>query len=323
MDKQILDWNDYIKTARQITAEGIVMLENKNNTLPYKKGTRLAVFGRIQTHYYKSGTGSGGMVSVDKVTGILDALKESGMVEINKELENTYIEWEKSNPFEEGIGWGNDPWSQKEMPVTKEFAAHIAEQSDAALVIIGRLAGEDKDNKDEAGSWRLSPEEENLLKVVRQTFKSFTVVLNTGNIIDPSFIDESKPDAVLLAWQGGMVGGYGVADIVTGKISPSGRLTDTIAYNIEDYPSHKYFGDKVRNFYSEDIYVGYRYFETFAKDKVRYPFGYGLSYTEFSIEPQDFATTTKAVSAVHKNAESIVSVPAARFKTKVTNTGNF
>ena len=323
MDKQILDWNDYILAARQVTAEGIVMLENKNGTLPYKQGTKLAVFGRIQTHYYKSGTGSGGMVSVDKVTGILDALKESGSVEINKELENTYIEWEKSNPFEEGVGWGNDPWSQKEMPVTKEFATHIAEQSDAALVIIGRLAGEDKDNKDEAGSWRLSPEEKNLLKVVRQTFKSFTVVLNTGNIIDPAFIDESKPDAVLLAWQGGMVGGYGVADIVTGKTSPSGRLTDTIAYKIEDYPSYKYFGNKERNFYSEDIYVGYRYFETFAKDKVRYPFGYGLSYTEFSIEPLDFSTTTKAVSAVLKNVESVLSVPVARFKAKVTNTGNF
>ena len=321
METQILDWNEYILAARQITTEGIVLLENKNQTLPLKKGTRLAVFGRIQNHYYKSGTGSGGMVNVDKITGIVDALKESGMVELNKELENTYAKWEEENPFEEGIGWGNDPWSQKEMPLSKEFVAHIASQSDAALVIIGRLAGEDKDNKDEAGSWRLSEEEENLLKNVREAFTSFTVVLNTGNIIDSSFIDTAKPDAVLLAWQGGMVGGYGVADILTGKASPSGRLTDTIAYNIEDYPSFKYFGNKERNFYSEDIYVGYRYFETVAKDKVRYPFGYGLSYTEFSIEPENFKTTTKAISAVLKNAESILSVPAAHFNVKVTNTG--
>jgi len=173
MSTQILDWNEYISAARQVAAEGIVLLENKNKTLPFNKGTKLAVFGRIQTHYYKSGTGSGGMVAVDKVTGILDALKECGMVEINKELENTYIEWEKENPFEEGIGWGKDPWSQKEMPLSQDFIKHIASQSDAALVIIGRTAGEDKDNKDEEGSWRLSAEEENLLKNVRQAFNPY------------------------------------------------------------------------------------------------------------------------------------------------------
>ncbi|NLK47018.1 MAG: beta-glucosidase [Treponema sp.] len=321
METQILNWNDYIQAARQVSTEGIVLLENRNETLPYKQGTKLAVFGRIQSHYYKSGTGSGGMVAVDKVINIVDALKESGSVKINEELENIYAEWEKTNPFEEGVGWGKDPWSQKEMVLSKELAERISSQSDAALVIIGRTAGEDKDNKDEAGSWRLTVEEENLLKTVRETFKSFTVVLNTGNIIDSSFVDFANPDAVLLAWQGGMIGGYGVADVLTGKCSPSGRLTDTIAYKIEDYPSHKYFGNKERNFYSEDIYVGYRYFETFAKDKVRYPFGYGLSYTDFSIEAKDFEIKSKAVSAVLKNAESILSVPAAHFKTIVTNIG--
>ncbi len=323
METQILDWNNYIKAARQVSTEGIVLLENKNKALPYKAGTRLAVFGRIQTHYYKSGTGSGGMVAVDKVTGILDALKECENIEINKELENIYLEWEKANPFEEGIGWGKDPWCQKEMAVTKELTDRIASKSDAALVIIGRTAGEDKDNKNEPGSWQLTQEEMNLLKTVRQSFKSVTVAFNTGNIMDMSFIDEIKPDAVLLAWQGGMAGGYGVADILTGKVSPSGRLTDTIACSIEDYPSHKYYGNKERNFYAEDIYVGYRYFETAAKDKVRYPFGYGLSYTNFDIEPKDFKITSKQVSAVLKNAETVLSVPAACFKVTVTNTGSF
>ena len=88
----------------------------------------------------------------------------------------------------------------------------------------------------------------------------------------------------MYVWQGGMIGGYGVVDLLTGKANPSGKLTDTIAYNIEDYPSHKNFGDLKRNFYKEDIYVGYRYFETFAKDSVMYPFGFGLSYSTFQID---------------------------------------
>lgn len=91
--------------------------------------------------------------------------------------------------------------------------------------------------------------------------------------------------AVLYGWQGGMVGGSGIADVLTGVVSPSGKLTDTIAYDIRDYPADSNFGDDNRNIYMEDIYVGYRYFETFAAKKVQYPFGYGLSYTTFNIKP--------------------------------------
>ncbi|MBQ5332520.1 MAG: fibronectin type III-like domain-contianing protein, partial [Oscillospiraceae bacterium] len=104
-------------------------------------------------------------------------------------------------------------------------------------------------------------------------------------IIDMSFVEKYSPDAVLYIWQGGMVGGLGTADVLTGKVSPSGKLPDTIARSVSDHPSDKYFGDNERNFYAEDIYVGYRYFETFAPEKVMYPFGFGLSYTEFEIKP--------------------------------------
>ena len=99
-----------------------------------------------------------------------------------------------------------------------------------------------------------------------------------------NWVDEYNPAAVLYVWQGGQEGGNGVIDVLTGRVNPSGRLTDTIAKSIEDYPSTKNFGNNEKNYYEEDIYLGYRYFETFAKEKVIYPFGYGLSYTSFEIE---------------------------------------
>ena len=283
----ILDWDEYIKTARNVVAEGCVLLENKDNTLPLKKGTRVSVFGRIQTHYYKSGTGSGGMVNVSKVIGIVDALKESDAVTVNEELLNTYLRWEESHPFDEGEGWGCEPWCQEEMPLDEQVVQKAANASDVAIVIIGRTAGEDQDASDTEGSYRLSKLEYNMLQTVRDHFDKMVVLLNVGGLIDMQFVDIYQPDAVMYVWQGGMIGGLGVADVLLGKKSPSGHLTDTIAYHVEDYPSHKNFGDANRNLYEEDIYVGYRYFETFAKEKVRYPFGYGLSYTSFEINASE------------------------------------
>lgn len=282
MNKMILDFDKYYETARKAVAEGQVLLRNENGVLPLKEHTQVAVFGRIQSHYYKSGTGSGGMVNVNKVTGILDALKQSEKVTVNKKLLKVYEEWEKEHPFDEGIGWGNEPWSQEEMPVPDALARDIAKETDTAIVIIGRTAGEDQDNLNRPGSFLLTKTEEEMLATVRRCFTKMIVVLNVGNIIDMSFEDTYKPDAVLYAWQGGMVGGLGTADVLTGIVNPSGKLTDTIAYSIEDYPSDANFGNQDKDFYEEDIYVGYRYFETAVKEKVRYPFGFGLSYTEFS-----------------------------------------
>lgn len=281
MEKIILDWNKYIAAARTAVAEGIVLLEN-NGALPLKKNENLAVFGRIQEHYYKSGTGSGGMVNVDKVWNITEGLVECG-ISLNEELRAEYAEWEKSHPFDPGVGWGGEPWSQEEMPLSDELAARSAEKSAAALCIIGRTAGEEQDATDTEGSYRLTATELDMLKKVRAHFKKMTVLLNVGGIIDMSFVSEVKPDAVLYAWQGGMAGGLGTADVLTGKVCPSGKLTDTIAKNVSDYPSAEHFGSAEREFYCEDVYVGYRYFETFSKDKVLYPFGYGLSYTKFEL----------------------------------------
>ena len=282
-----LDWNEYEKTARLCVAEGCVLLEN-NGVLPLKKNQKVSIFGRIQANYLKSGTGSGGKVNVDKVWNIGEALEKSGKVSVNKELENVYKKWIEKNPFDEGLGWGMEPWAQKEMPLSEKIVSDASAASDVALVMIGRTAGEDKDNSLTEGSYLLSEDEKNMLRLVRSGFDKMVVLLNVGNIIDMSFVDEFKPDAVMYIWQGGMVGCLGTADVLTGTVNPCGKLTDTIAYNMCDYPSDKWFGGENENFYCEDIFVGYRYFETFAKDKVRYPFGYGLSYSDFEILPKKF-----------------------------------
>lgn len=281
--KKILDWEKYIQLASETVAEGIVMLKNDNSVLPLKKDEIISVFGRIQLHYYKSGTGSGGMVNVSKVTSIVDGLLESG-VRLNEELLDVYKKWDTENPFDVGTGWGAEPWSQAEMPLDNNLVKKSAEKGDTAIVIIGRTAGEEQDVKYEAGSFLLTELEKDMLMKVRREFEKIIVLLNVGGLIDMNFIEDCKPDSILYVWQGGMTGGTGTAMVLTGEVSPSGKLPDTIAYSIEDYPSHKYFGGKNKNYYAEDIYVGYRYFDTFAPEKVRYPFGCGLSYTTFKTE---------------------------------------
>lgn len=293
--ERILDWNKYLDTAAKMVSEGIVMLKNENNALPLDTDKEVAVFGRIQFHYYKSGTGSGGMVNVTKVVNILDGLIDNG-VKVNEKLLGTYRKWDKENPFDLGEGWGGEPWSQKEMPLDEGLVKETAKSCETAIVIIGRTAGEEQDNRLEAGSYLLSDDEIAMLTVVRKHFKKVVLLLNVGNIIDMTDINRIAPDAVLYVWQGGMTGGKGTADVLTGKVSPSGKLPDTIAYKASDYPSDANFGrEENRDIYAEDIYVGYRYFETFAKEKVLYPFGFGLSYTEFEIKTEKAEITEGAV----------------------------
>lgn len=306
MSSRVLDFEKYTAKARQAVAEGQVLLLNQNHVLPLPKGSHVAVFGRMQLHYYKSGTGSGGMVNVNKVTGILEALEESEDVQVYEPLVGVYREWEKDHPFDEGVGWGNEPWSQEEMGLNEALVEEAAEKNEYAIVILARTAGEDKDNKMLEGAYCLTSIEEDMLQKVRKSFAKMIVLLNTGNIMDMSFMDQYRPDAVMYVWQGGMIGGFGTVDVLTGKVCPSGRLSDTIAAQMSDYPADPYFGGLEQNLYVEDIYVGYRYFESAAKSKVLYPFGFGLSYTTFSMEADGFSYAENQVS----------------FVMKVTNTGS-
>ncbi len=275
---------EFPSVCRKVSAEGAVLLKNEGDVLPFKKGEKISVFGRTQFDYNKSGTGSGGMVNVLYVTNVIDPLLNCNEIEVNKDLVDTYKEWLKDNPFDVGQGWGAEPWCQKEMPITEELAKDCAVKSDKALVVIGRTAGEDRDNFNGAGSYQLNDEEKQMISNVCKAFDKVCVILNVGNIIDMSFVEEYGVESVMYVWHGGMEGGNAVADLVTGKVTPSGKLSDTIAKDINDYPSNDNFGDKYEALYVEDIYVGYRYFETFCPEKVAYPFGFGLSYTTFDIK---------------------------------------
>lgn len=305
MNSYKLDLEKYAALARQTAAEGCVLLENEEQALPLREGERVAVFGRMAFHYYKSGLGSGGLVNTRYVVGILDALKECETVHLDEKLMGIYEDWIQENPYDEGQGWGRVPWCQKEMEVTEEML-DCARDNDVSLIIIGRTAGEDQDTKAEAGSYCLTEAEEDMIRRVCEVSRRTVVLLNVGNVIDMSWVKKYHPQAVLYVWQGGQEGGSGVADVLTGKVCACGKLADTIAERIEDYPSTENFGDPFKNYYKEDIYVGYRYFETFVRDKVLYPFGYGLSYTDFE---------TKA--EILKNTEDELSVAAT-----VTNTGD-
>ncbi len=269
--------------CRQLAAEGSVLLKN-DGVLPFIKGQKIAVFGRMQETYVKSGTGSGGLVRVERVPCILDSLRENGIFTIDDELVEIYAKWCSENPFDNGNGWASEPWSQVEMPVDGLDIDKFASRNDSAVIIIGRTAGEDKDNSESDGSFRLSQGEEELLKRVCACFDKVVVVLNVGNLIDLSFLDRYPISALLYVWQGGQEGANALADILAGKISPCGKLPDTQAFEISDYPSYDNFGDRCECIYKEDIYVGYRYFETFAPEKVRFPFGFGLTYTAFDVK---------------------------------------
>ena len=313
MPELVLDWKKYQEAAIGAAAEGIVMLRNEGEALPLKQGTRVALFGRMQANYYKSGTGSGGMVNVRHVVDIREGLASSPALTLDPELMDIYDDWEKENPVDEGLGWGKEAWSQTEMPVSAELAERMASRNDAAVIIIARTAGEDRDNTAEKGSYFLRDSEEAMLAAVSAAFERTIVILNVGNIIDMSFVSKYDIKSVLYAWQGGMIGGCSVARIVTGEESPSGCLPDTIAVSLEDYPSSDNFGNKDihEDLYEEDIFVGYRYFSTFAPSKVLYPFGFGLSYTEFSIDLTSFVFDGKTVK-VSVSVTNTGSVPGKK-----------
>lgn len=283
MNTHTLDWQTYSLLARTAVSEGCVLLRNENNALPIRPRETAAVFGRIQLDYYKSGTGSGGMVNVPYVHSILDGLRQHPQIRIYEPLLARYRAWTSEHPFDRGTGWGTEPWCQEEMPLTDEIVSDAAAHSDLALIILGRTAGEDRDNSASEGSYYLTAMEREMLLKVCHAFHRTAVILNTGNIIDMSWVEEFRPSAVLYAWQGGMEGGLGVADLLCGTVSPSGKLSDTIARELRDYPAIQNFGSESANIYQEDIYTGYRYFETFARSRVLYPFGFGLSYTTFRV----------------------------------------
>lgn len=300
------------RLCRRAAAEGAVLLKNEGDMLPIQQKDHVAIFGRCQIDYYKSGTGSGGSVHVEYTTNLLDSLKKYTWVNINEPLTAVYENWVKEHPADNGNGtFGSEPRNQEEMQLSEELVKEAAAISDKAFIVIGRTAGEEQDNEDEPGSYQLTETEKEMVLLVTKYFTDVAVILNVANIIDMNWTNHPHIKAILYTWQGGIEGGNGAADILTGEVTPSGHLSDTIAAAVRDYPSFSNYGSDKYNLYEEDIYVGYRYFETFCPAKVLYPFGYGLSYTTF-------AWKTLKAEVEGQGADSVV-----EFQFEVTNTGNY
>lgn len=286
MEEVNLKLKDFPIYTRKAAREGIVLLKNDNSVLPIMEDDVLSLFGRCQIDYYKHGTGSGGAVNSFYSVNALEGLRNNKSIKINEDLALIYEKYVEENPFDNGGGgWAMEPWCQVEMKLSNEIVNKASLNSNKAIVFIGRTAGEAQDNSATKGSYYLNDLEIDMLLKVTAKFNDVIIVMNVSNIMDMSFINSSdfkgKITGVLYSWQGGMEGGNALADILSGDISPSGRLSGTIAKDIKSYPSYTNFDNMKKNYYEEDIYVGYRYFETFNKALVQFPFGYGLSYTSF------------------------------------------
>ena len=207
MKTEAVNWKAYEELSRRTAAEGAVLLKNEQGALPLKEGEHIAVFGRCQIEYYRSGTGSGGAVHVPYSTNLLDELRRKKGIFIDEALEETYRNWILKHPFDNGGGgWAAEPWFQKDMPLEEELVKEAASKSKKAVYVIGRTAGEDKDNLKEAGSFLLTEQEKENLRQITAVFEQVIVVLNVSNLIDMTelFEDCHKDHikAILIVWQG-------------------------------------------------------------------------------------------------------------------------
>ena len=282
---------------RSAAAQGAVLLEN-TGALPLAPGTKISLFGRVQVDWFCAGYGSGGDVNTPYRVNLLEGLRSCETLEINEDLAQVYEAWCQENAVDDSV-WGMWPRFHPEMPITEDLAKQAREASSQAVIVLGRSSGEDRENVLEPGSFYLTEAEKQMLSAVTAQFPGAVLVLNIGSVMGLSFLKDYPFGAVLLLWQGGMESGNAAADLLSGKVCPSGRLTDTIACKYEDYPSSSHFGNREANEYREDIYVGYRWFETFGKEKVLYPFGHGLSYTTFSLKTRQTAPLSWQVTVTN------------------------
>ncbi len=289
-----------IDIIRRAGTESMVLMKNEDHVLPIGK-EKVALFGRCQVNTFFTGYGSGGDVKPTRKVSILEGIKASGMA-IDKEVADSYEAWCSLHEPDMG-SWGNWPSSLPEMPVSDEFVKNAAARNEKAILIIGRSEGEDQDNTLTKGSFYLSDEEENLLSKINRYFEKVIVLLNIGGIMDFSWIGKfDHLKGLMIVWQLGQEMGHAVAEVLSGSVSPSGHLAQSVAKTYEEYPSAPYFGNADKNEYKEGIHVGYR-----GIKHPLFPFGYGLSYTTFKNEVTGFT---------EKNNGYEIGV-------KITNTGEY
>ena len=318
---------EHIALSRRTAQEGAVLLKNNGNLLPLAPDARVALFGKGSFDYVKGGGGSGD-VTVAYVKNLYDGLKEEG-ISLYEPLSDFYRDY-----VERRYEAGDVPGLMAEPALPQSLVDSARGNADVAVIVLSRFSGEGWDREpvfyqepdypwpDELnmprkakdifpkGDYYLTGEEQRMVNQVCAAFDKVAMVLNAGGVVDVSwFREDDRISSALLAWQGGMEGGAAIAALLTGKANPCGKLPDTFARDLSDYPSTARFHDSPHYVeYTEDIYVGYRYFETLpgAAERVCYPFGYGLSYTSFALETAGTGAENGRI----------------RVDVRVTNTGN-
>ena len=307
--RRVTAGKEHIALSRKAAREGMVLLKNEGNVLPLARGCRVALFGKATIDYVKGGGGSGD-VTVPYIRNLYDGLAE--IIGAEAVYQGTVDYYRKYVNEQYAAHWA--PGMVAEPPVPDELLREARAFTDTAVVSFSRFSGEGWDRKHpkvkitrkepvtddavsmsdalfERGDFYLSDAERSMLRTVSGTFDRTIVVLNTGGVMETAcFRDDPRIQGLLLACQGGMEGGCAEAELLMGLAAPSGKLTDTWAAELDDYPgcADFYESDTYVN-YTEDIFVGYRYFETIpgAAEKVVYPFGFGLSYTRFELTEEE------------------------------------
>nr|AHF24972.1 beta-glucosidase A [uncultured bacterium Contig1753] len=303
--RRVTAGKEHIALSRKAAREGMVLLKNQGSALPLQRGCRVALFGKATIDYVKGGGGSGD-VTVPYVRNLYDGFAEIiGEESVFPGTVEYYRDYVSARYAEHWV-----PGMVAEPPVPETLLREARAFTDTAVISISRFSGEGWDRKSsravitrqepvtgdtvsmsdvlfEKGDFYLSEAERLMVQTVSDAFEKTIVVLNTGGMMETAcFRDNPRIQGLLLAYQGGMEGACAAAELLMGVASPCGKLTDTYAADLEDYPgcANFYDSDEYVN-YTEDIFVGYRYFETLpgAADKVVFPFGFGLSYTRFSL----------------------------------------
>ena len=303
--RRVTAGKEHIALSRKAAREGMVLLKNEGNALPLQRGCRVALFGKATIDYVKGGGGSGD-VTVPYIRNLYDGFAEViGVESVYPGTVKYYQEYVQARYAEHWV-----PGMVAEPPVPETLLREARAFTDTAVISISRFSGEGWDRKSsravitrkepvtgdtvsmsdvlfEKGDFYLSEAERLMVQTVSAAFEKTIVVLNTGGMMETAcFRDNPRIQGLLLAYQGGMEGACAAAELLMGLASPCGKLTDTYAADLEDYPgcADFYESDEYVN-YTEDIFVGYRYFETLpgAADKVVFPFGFGLSYARFSL----------------------------------------
>ncbi len=296
---------EHIELSKEAAKEGMVLLKNEQGVLPLERGAKVALFGKGTFDYVKGGGGSGD-VTVSYVRNFYEGLSlQKDCVEIFDKTADFYKK-EVERQYAEGM----EPGLTVEPELSDELVAQAARFTDTAIISISRFSGESWDRKAykgqhidikgegedmvqksekvfEDGDFYLTAAEKAMVEKVKGAFSKIVVVMNVGGMVDTEwFHSDERIQSVLMAWQGGIEGGLAAAELIVGKRNPSGKLSDTFAKELSDYPSTETFHESQDYVdYIEDIYVGYRYFETIPgkKERVNYPFGFGLSYTSFAL----------------------------------------